>query len=133
MFYRDRLDQYLFAQAVAAGAEYRLHTRVHKIAGHRVFTATEEFEGGLIIGADGPNSTVSASFSSFSPNRELIPCAFVIAEGDFSDSRRLAAFRISAPRRRDHAAGAQKLLARAPAHRLHAKKRQLVSRADVAV
>jgi len=83
MFYRDRLDQYLFAQAVTAGAAYRLHTRAHKIVGHQVFTATEEFEGTLIIGADGPHSTVSASFPAFSPNRELIPCAFVIADGDF--------------------------------------------------
>lgn len=83
MFYRDRLDQYLFAQAVAAGADYRLHARVHKIDGHRVFTATEKFEGNIIVGADGPNSTVSASFQAFSPNRDLTPCAFVIAEGDF--------------------------------------------------
>ncbi len=83
MFYRDRLDQYLFAQAVAAGADYRLHARVHKIDGHRVFTATEAFESNIIVGADGPNSTVSASFQAFSPNRDLTPCAFVIAAGDF--------------------------------------------------
>jgi digeranylgeranylglycerophospholipid reductase len=83
MFYRDRLDQYLFAQAAAAGADYRLHARVNKIEGHRIFTATETFEGNIIVGADGPNSTVSASFQAFSPNRDLTPCAFVIAEGDF--------------------------------------------------
>jgi digeranylgeranylglycerophospholipid reductase len=83
MFYRDRLDQYLFDQAVAVGADYRLHSRVHKIEDHRVFTATEEFVGDMIIGADGPNSLVAASFPVFAPNRELTPCAFVIAEGDF--------------------------------------------------
>jgi digeranylgeranylglycerophospholipid reductase len=83
MFYRDRLDQFLFEHAVAAGTDYRLHTRVHKIAGHRVFTTSEEFIGTVIIGADGPNSLVSASFPAFKPNQALTPCAFVIAEGDF--------------------------------------------------
>jgi digeranylgeranylglycerophospholipid reductase len=83
MIHRDRLDRFLFEQAVAAGADYRLDTRVQKVEGDRVFTACEVFEGGIIIGADGPNSVVSASFPAFEPNRELAPCAFVIAEGDF--------------------------------------------------
>ncbi|MFQ5753215.1 MAG: NAD(P)-binding protein, partial [bacterium] len=83
MFYRDRLDQYLFEQAVAGGAEYKLHARVHKIKDRRVFTDGEEFSGDLIIGADGANSLVSASFPCFEPNQELTRCSFVIAEGDF--------------------------------------------------
>ncbi|NIR28644.1 MAG: hypothetical protein GWN84_04850, partial [Gammaproteobacteria bacterium] len=37
----------------------------------------------IIVGADGANSVVSASFPPFAPNRELAPCAFVIAQGDF--------------------------------------------------
>lgn len=83
MFYRERLDQFLFDQAVTAGADYRLHCRVHHIEGHRVLTTSEEFWGDLIIGADGPNSLVSASFPVFAANKELTPCAFIIAEGDF--------------------------------------------------
>jgi digeranylgeranylglycerophospholipid reductase len=83
MFYRDRLDQYLFEQAVAAGADFRLHTRVRKIDEHRVFTADAEFIGDIIVGADWPKSLVSASFPVFQPNRELTSCSLVIAEGDF--------------------------------------------------
>lgn len=83
MFYRDRLDQYLFDEAVAAGADFRLHSRVRKIEDHRVFTANEEFVGDIIIGADGPNSLVSSSFQAFASNQELTSCSFVIAEGDF--------------------------------------------------
>ncbi len=84
MLYRDRLDQFLFDQAIAAGADYRLNARVRRVEGHRVITnGEEEFVGKLVIGADGPNSLVSASFPVFSPNRELAPCAFVIVHGDF--------------------------------------------------
>ncbi len=83
MFYRDRLDQFLFDQAVLAGAEYRLNARVRRVEGHRVITAGEEFVGRLIVGADGPSSLVSASFPAFAPNRDLAPCAFVIVQGDF--------------------------------------------------
>ncbi len=83
MFYRDRLDQFLFDQAVAAGADHRLNARVRRVEGHRVITNGEEFVGRLVIGADGPNSLVSASFPAFVPNRELAPCAFVIVRGDF--------------------------------------------------
>lgn len=86
MIHRDRLDQYLFQQAVSAGAEYRLGTRVRRISGNRVYTDDEEFEGGIIVGADGPGSTVSDSFRAFSPNTLLVPCAFVIAEGGFEDT-----------------------------------------------
>lgn len=83
MFYRHLLDRYLFGQAVAMGADYRLHARVRKIDGHRVCTLDEEFIGDIIVGADGPNSLVSASFPAFAPNRELTFCSLVIAEGDF--------------------------------------------------
>lgn len=83
MIYRDRLDQFLFDQAVAAGADYRLSARVRRIEGSRVFTDDEQFIGDVIVGADGPNSLVSNSFPAFAPNALLVPCAFVIAEGDF--------------------------------------------------
>lgn len=83
MIYRDRLDQFLFERALAVGADYRLNTRVRRIDGHRVITGSEEFVADLIIGSDGPNSLVAASFPVFKPNRVLVPCAFVLAEGDF--------------------------------------------------
>ncbi len=85
MIHRDRLDEFLFQQAVAAGAHYRLGVRVRKIDGNRVCTEDEEFQGGIIVGADGPNSLVSNSFGAFSPHALLVPCAFVIAKGDFYD------------------------------------------------
>ena len=83
MIYRDRLDQYLFDEAIRAGAEARLHRRVQKIVDHRVMTTDEEFVADIIIGADGPNSVVSASFPAFEANRELAPCSFILAEGYF--------------------------------------------------
>ncbi len=83
MIYRDRLDQFLFERAVAAGADYRLNARVRRIDGYHVVAGGEEFATDLIIGADGPNSLVSASFPMFMPNRDLVPCAFVLADGDF--------------------------------------------------
>lgn len=83
MFHRDRLDQWLFDLAVDAGAEYRLHTRVRRIEGNRLVTDRGEYTADVIIGADGPQSIVSDSFPAFAPNRDLCPCSFVIAEGDF--------------------------------------------------
>jgi len=85
MINRDKLDQYLFEQAVSVGVEFKLHTRVRKIDGGRVFSVDEEFVGDIIIGADGPNSVVSSYFPAFAPNRRLVMCSFVIAEGDFFD------------------------------------------------
>ncbi len=82
MFYREKLDQYLFHRAVENGAEFRLGTRVKHIEGHRIFTANGEFTADLIVGADGVYSVVSKSFE-FEPNRDIALCAFVIAEGDF--------------------------------------------------
>jgi digeranylgeranylglycerophospholipid reductase len=81
--YRDRLDRHLFEQALAAGADSRTGTRVIAVEGHRVVTAADRFEAGIVVGADGPNSLVAASIPGFAPNRLLAPCAFVIAGGDF--------------------------------------------------
>lgn len=81
--HRDRLDQHLFQQAVEAGADYRLGSRVRRIDGNQVLTQNEVFEADIIVGADGPNSLVSNSFRAFAPNALLVPCAFVVARGDF--------------------------------------------------
>lgn len=83
MFYRDKLDQHLFDEAVRRGAQFRLATRVLRIEGHRVVTTKGDFYGNIIVGADGPLSVVSDSAPGFAPNRDLCRCSFVIAEGDF--------------------------------------------------
>ncbi|MFQ6116535.1 MAG: hypothetical protein ACE5NG_20955, partial [bacterium] len=43
----------------------------------------EVFTADIIVGADGVYSLVSSSFPVFEPNRDIILCAFIIAEGDF--------------------------------------------------
>lgn len=83
--HRDRLDKFLFDQAVSAGVDYRLGKRVRRIEGNRLWTDDEEFTGDIIVGADGPNSLVSNSFPAFSPNESLVPCSFVIAKGHFHE------------------------------------------------
>ncbi|MFQ5639477.1 MAG: geranylgeranyl reductase family protein [bacterium] len=83
MFYREKLDQYLFKQAINSGAEYKLATRVVRIDGNRVETTAGTFSGAIIVGADGALSIVSESVPGFAPNRDLCRCSFVIAEGDF--------------------------------------------------
>ncbi|NIR53184.1 geranylgeranyl reductase family protein [candidate division KSB1 bacterium] len=83
MFYREKLDQWLFNQAVEKGAQYRLSTRVLRVEDHRVVTANGDFYGDIIIGADGPLSIVADSVTGFAPNRDICRCSFVIAEGDF--------------------------------------------------
>ncbi|MFQ5865428.1 MAG: geranylgeranyl reductase family protein [bacterium] len=86
MFYRDKLDQHFFKLAVENGAEYRLASRVKRIQGNRVATANEVFTADIVVGADGVYSLVSSSFPVFEPNRDIILCAFVIAEGDFYEA-----------------------------------------------
>lgn len=83
MFHRDKLDEHLFSKALENGAEYRLGSRVKRVEGHKVTTAEEEFTADVIVGADGVYSLVSNSFAAFEPNRDVCPCSFVIAEGDF--------------------------------------------------
>ncbi|MFQ5770403.1 MAG: geranylgeranyl reductase family protein, partial [bacterium] len=83
MFHRDKLDQYLFKLAVTNGAEYRLASRVKQVQRNKVTTVREEYTADLIVGADGVYSIVSSSFPVFAPNRDICPCAFVLAKGDF--------------------------------------------------
>jgi digeranylgeranylglycerophospholipid reductase len=85
MFHRDKLDQHFFKMAVENGAEYRLRSRVKRVEGHLVATDEEEFTADIIVGADGVYSLVSNSFPAFEPNRDVCPCSFVIAEGDFHE------------------------------------------------
>ena len=83
MFDRVKLDQHLFKVAIEHGAEYRLGMRVKRIADHTVVTAAEEFTANVIVGADGVYSLVSSSVPAFEANRDICPCAFVLAKGEF--------------------------------------------------
>lgn len=86
MFNRDKMDQYFFDRAIENGAEYRLGCRVQKIEDHTIHTSLNEtFSADLIVGADGVFSTVAAAFPAFQANRDICPCAFIIAEGEFYD------------------------------------------------
>jgi digeranylgeranylglycerophospholipid reductase len=85
MFHRDKLDQHLFARAVENGAEYQLASRVKRIQGNRVLTVDQEFTANIIVGADGVYSLVAGSYPAFQPNRDVCPCAFVLAEGEFDE------------------------------------------------
>lgn len=83
MFHREKLDQHFFKLAVETGVEYRLGCRVKRIHQNRVVTAGEEFTADFVIGADGVYSIVATSVPEFRPNRDICPCAFVLAQGDF--------------------------------------------------
>jgi len=83
MMHRERLDQHLFDRAVAAGVEYRLGERVHTVREHEIETAAGRYSADIVIGADGVYSLVSAATPAFSPNRDICPCALVLAKGDF--------------------------------------------------
>ncbi|MCG8608189.1 NAD(P)/FAD-dependent oxidoreductase [bacterium] len=85
MFHRDKLDQHFFASAVENGAEYKLGARVKRIQGNRVLTVDQQYTADIIVGADGVHSVVAASFPAFRPNRDICPCAFVLAEGEFDE------------------------------------------------
>lgn len=83
MFNRAKLDQHLFQRAVEQGVEYRIGARVKFITGKTVAAGHETFTADVIVGADGVYSTVAAAFPAFPANRDICPCAFVLAEGDF--------------------------------------------------
>lgn len=84
MFNRTLLDRHLFQRAADNGVEHRIGTRVKSIAGKTVATDIETFTADIIIGADGVYSKVAESFPAFQANRDICPCAFVLAEGEFS-------------------------------------------------
>ncbi|MFQ5603360.1 MAG: geranylgeranyl reductase family protein [bacterium] len=86
MYHRDKLDQHLFKRALACGAEYRLNSRVKKIAKNQVWTSDDTFTADFIVGADGVFSVVSKAFPAFVPNRDICACAFVLASGDFKEN-----------------------------------------------
>ena len=58
---RDKMDQGIADQAVAEGAELRTETTVHRVTGTDVATNRGTAAGKVIIGSDGPRSTVARS------------------------------------------------------------------------
>ena len=59
---RDKMDQAIADQAVSEGAELRTETTVHKVRnGADIVTSHGDLSAKVVIGADGPNSTVARS------------------------------------------------------------------------
>ncbi len=83
MFNRTELDRHLFQRAIENGVEHRIGARVKSIVGKNISIENETFTADIIVGADGVFSKVADSFPAFQSNRDICPCAFVLAEGDF--------------------------------------------------
>jgi digeranylgeranylglycerophospholipid reductase len=56
---RDKMDQAIADQAVREGAELITGTSVTRVRGEDVTTSRGAFQGGVVVGADGPRSTVA--------------------------------------------------------------------------
>jgi digeranylgeranylglycerophospholipid reductase len=78
---RDRMDQGIVAQAVHEGAELLTETTVQRIRGQEVETNRGTFQGKVIIGCDGPRSTVAKSVGLEWP--VSAPAMSATARGDF--------------------------------------------------
>src|SRR3989475_133839 len=81
---RDRMDQGIAAQAVAEGAELMTETTVLRVHGEDVETNHGTFHGKVIIGSDGPRSTVAKSVGLDWP--VSAPAMSATADGEFSDA-----------------------------------------------
>src|SRR6266566_3733222 len=81
---RDRMDQGIAAQAVSEGAEIMTETTVVRVHGEEVATNHGTFRGKVVIGSDGPRSTVAKSVGLEWP--VSAPAMSATADGDFSNS-----------------------------------------------
>src|SRR5207249_727765 len=81
---RDRMDQGIAAQAVHEGAELMTETTVVRVRGDEVETNRGTFQGRVVVGSDGPRSTVAKSVGLEWP--VSAPAMSATAEGDFSDA-----------------------------------------------
>ncbi len=81
---RDKMDQGIADQAVQEGAELLKETVVTQVKGTRVHTNRGVFEGRVVIGCDGPRSTVAQSVGL--PWPVSGPAMSATADGDFSDA-----------------------------------------------
>ncbi len=79
---RDRMDQGIADQAVKEGAELRTETSVTTVRGGEVVTSHGTVEGRVIVGADGPRSTVARSVGLPWPTSG--PAMSCTIDGDFT-------------------------------------------------
>lgn len=81
---RDKMDQGIAEQAVREGAQLLTETVVTRVDGNQVHTNRGLFEAKVVIGCDGPRSTVAQSAGLSWP--VSAPAMSTTAEGDFSDA-----------------------------------------------
>src|SRR2546422_10421309 len=81
---RDKMDQGIAAQAVHEGAELMIETTVVRVRGEEDETNRGTFQGKVVVGSDGPRSTVAKSVGLEWP--VSAPAMSATAEGDFSDA-----------------------------------------------
>src|SRR5437667_150191 len=81
---RDRMDQGIVAQATREGAELMTETTVHGVHGDEVETNRGTFRGKMVIGSDGPRSTVAKSVGLAWP--VSAPAMSATATGEFGDA-----------------------------------------------
>src|SRR5438132_972704 len=81
---RDKMDQGITAQAVHEGAELMTETTVLRVHGDDVETNHGTFHGKVVIGSDGPRSTVAKAVGLEWP--VSAPAMSATAEGAFSDA-----------------------------------------------
>src|SRR5437879_11100107 len=81
---RDKMDQGITAQAVQEGAEIMTGTTVVRLHGEEVATNHGTLQGKVVIGSDGPRSTVAKSVGLEWP--VSAPAMSATEDGDFSNS-----------------------------------------------
>ena len=81
---RDRMDQGIAAQAADEGAEILTETTVTRLHGDEVETNRGVFRAKVVIGSDGPRSTVAKSVGLEWP--VSAPAMSATAEGEFGDA-----------------------------------------------
>ncbi len=81
---RDKTDKHWVHLAEREGTEVRTAVNVHGVKGDEVHTTDGLFRARVIVGADGPRSTVARSVGlEWSP--EISPAVDCIVEGDFAN------------------------------------------------
>lgn len=80
--WRHRLDQHLASRAVKAGAELRMETAFEGREDGALLTSRGTLQAGVVIGADGPHSTVARAWG-FPEHALLFPALSLSVEGSF--------------------------------------------------
>ena len=81
---RDKMDQGIAGQAVTEGADLLTETTVQRVRGTEVVTNRGTFRGNVIIGSDGPRSTVAKSVGL--PWPVSAPAMSATAVGEFGSA-----------------------------------------------